>query len=185
MRPNSLRVTGYVGSDEMVGNEVSEKVEPEQGDLREHAALMRNAGCQHVVECGDAIGGNKEQVVAVEIVDVSDFAAGEKFQICVAGFEENGVEDVRAHDVESNREKTVAYSIRASGFVNGFECKRSAGLDAAQRKTVDSSIVSGKRRLWLGLADCGCGKVEEGSGKKGSGFFVRTSRKMLGASRAS
>ena len=26
------------------------------------------------------------------------------------------------------------------------------------------------RRLWLGLADCGCGKVEEGSGKKGSGF---------------
>jgi hypothetical protein len=56
-------------------------------------------------------------------------------------------------------------------------------LDAAQRKIVDSFIVSGKRRRWLGLADCGCGKVEEGFGKKGSVFFAGTSRKMLGASR--
>ena len=85
--------------------------------------------------------------------------------------------------IESNREKTDAYSIRGREFVNAFECKRSVGLDTVQRKTVDSSIVSGKRRLWLDLADCGCGKVEEGSGKKGSEFFTGTSRKMLGASR--
>jgi hypothetical protein len=122
-------------------------------------------------------------MVAVEVVDVADLAASEKVEICVAGFKENGIEDVRAHDDESNREKTVGYSIRGSGFVNVFECRRSAGSDAVQRKTVDSSIVSGKWRLWLNLADGGCGKVEEGFGKKGSGLLRRTSRKMLDASR--
>lgn len=85
--------------------------------------------------------------------------------------------------IESNREKTDAYSIRVSGFVNAFNHGRSVALDAVQRKTVDSSSVCEKGRLWLGLADCGCGKLEEGFGKKGGEFFRQTSRKMLSASR--
>ena len=95
---NCLRVAGYVGSHQMVGDKVLEKVEPEQGDLGEDAALMRDAGRQYIVERGDAVGGDEEQVVAVEVVDVANFAAGEEFEICVAGFKKNGVEDVWAHD---------------------------------------------------------------------------------------
>ena len=47
--------------------------EPERGDLGQHFALVRYAGAEHVVERGDAIGGDDQQLVA-EIVDVADLA---------------------------------------------------------------------------------------------------------------
>ena len=48
-------------------------LEPERGDLRQHFALVGNAGAEHVVERRDAIGGDDEQTIA-EIVDVADLA---------------------------------------------------------------------------------------------------------------
>jgi hypothetical protein len=87
--------------------------------------------------------------------------------------------------ISLNREKTVAYSIRGSGFVNAFDHWRWVGVAAIQKKIVDSSSVSEKARPWLGLAEIGCGKTEEGFGKKDSRLFTGTSRKMRGTSRVS
>ncbi len=50
MCANRSRVLGHVGGDEVVGHDVFEEVEPEQGDLRQDAALVRNAGREYVVE---------------------------------------------------------------------------------------------------------------------------------------
>ena len=48
-------------------------VEPERRNLREHLALVGDAGAEHVVERRDAIGGDDQQAVA-EVVEVADLA---------------------------------------------------------------------------------------------------------------
>jgi hypothetical protein len=70
--------------------------------------------------------------------------------------------------IKSYREKTAAYSIRGSKFVNAFDHLCVVGQDTIRRKTVDSSSVSEKPRLWRSLAGYQCGKTEEDFGKKGS-----------------
>jgi hypothetical protein len=71
-----------VGGDEVVGDEVLEEVEPEEGELGEDAALIGNAGAEDMIEGGDAIRGDEEEVGVrigwVDGVDVADFAFGEK-----------------------------------------------------------------------------------------------------------
>ena len=52
---------------------IARPLEPERRDLRQHLALVGNAGAEHVVERGDAIGGDDQQAIA-EIVDVADLA---------------------------------------------------------------------------------------------------------------
>ncbi len=73
---------GYVGGDEVAGDEVFEEVEPEEGDLGEDAAFVGDRGAEHVVEGGDAVGGDEEErgfgVFGVGCVDVSDLASGEE-----------------------------------------------------------------------------------------------------------
>ena len=49
-------------------------LEPERRQLRQDLALVGNPRAEHVVERGDAIGGDDEQMLA-EIVDVADLAA--------------------------------------------------------------------------------------------------------------
>ena len=43
-----------------------QEIEPEQGELGEHASLLRDAGGQHIVERGDAIGGDEQQVIVID-----------------------------------------------------------------------------------------------------------------------
>ena len=88
---NRRRVAVHVGSDEMVGDDVLEKVEPEQRDLRQHPPLVRNAGRQHVVEGRDAVGGHEQQVVTIEVIDVADLAAGVQLQFGVVRSQQNGI----------------------------------------------------------------------------------------------
>ena len=45
-------------------------------DLRQHAALVGNAGGQHPVERADAVGADQQQLVA-QVVDIADFAAAD------------------------------------------------------------------------------------------------------------
>ena len=54
---------------------------------------MRNAGGQHVVESGDAVGGDEQQMLVVDTVHIADFAAGVKFQFGKVGLQEDGVEE--------------------------------------------------------------------------------------------
>ena len=55
------------------------RAEPERRQLREHPALVGNAGAEHVVEGGDAIGRDHDQVVA-DGVDVANLAAANQGQ---------------------------------------------------------------------------------------------------------
>ena len=61
------------------------KIKPEQRNLREHPALVRDAGGEYVVESRDAVGGNKKQAVAAHTIHVADFAAGEQFEVGEVG----------------------------------------------------------------------------------------------------
>ena len=55
-------------------HEVAHALEPEPRELRQHLALVGDAGAEHVVERGDAIGGDDEQLIA-DLVDVAHLAA--------------------------------------------------------------------------------------------------------------
>ena len=57
----------------MVGDDVPRPFEPERGELRQHLPLVGNAGAENVVERGDPIGRDDEQLVA-EVVDVAHLA---------------------------------------------------------------------------------------------------------------
>ncbi len=82
--------------------QVAQKIEPENGKLRQHFALVGNAGGQDVVERRDAIGGDDQQPF-VDAVDVAHFAAAEAFDAGKIGFQNDGVV------VESLMEFTLAF----------------------------------------------------------------------------
>ena len=75
------RILVDIGGDQMVGDEVGEVIEPEQGNLAEHASLVGDAGGQNVVEGRDAVGGDKKQLLVADGIDVPHFAAGVKLEI--------------------------------------------------------------------------------------------------------
>src|SRR5271167_1198805 len=110
----------------MVGHEVAEEIEPEERNLGQDAALMGNASGQHIVECRDAIGGNKEKMFIIEMVHIPHFTAGVQFQFREVGVKQNGVEKLRAHDGILQLEN-VAYSNLPEIFVNGLSCDRTQG----------------------------------------------------------
>jgi hypothetical protein len=60
----------------MVRDDVFEKIEPEQRNLGQDAALVWNAGRENVVEGRNTVGGHEEKVIGIEVVHVADFAAG-------------------------------------------------------------------------------------------------------------
>ena len=63
----------------MVRDDVAGAAEPERRQLVEHAALVGDAGAQHVVERRDAIGRDEDQVVAGR-VHIADLAAADQGQ---------------------------------------------------------------------------------------------------------
>ena len=67
-------------------HQVAHPLEPEGRQLREHLALVGYARSEHVVERGDAIGRDEQQVVT-HLVDVADLAASVQLQIGEGGFE--------------------------------------------------------------------------------------------------
>src|SRR5882757_3732690 len=119
MLTNGSRIAIHVGGNNMVRREVLQKVEPEQRDLSQHPALMRDAGGQNIVEGRDAVRRDEQQMVAIEIVDVANLAAGVQFQFGVVGLQKDGVEEFGAHDVILVV-KNSAYSNWREKFVNAF-----------------------------------------------------------------
>ena len=96
----------HVGSDEVVGNNVPEKIEPEQGNLGQDLSFVGNASREDVVERGNAIGCHKQETVAIETVNVSDLPAGMKLEILEFGAQQDGIEDLWAHGQKFYRQKT-------------------------------------------------------------------------------
>ena len=75
------RILVDLGRDQVVGDDIGEVIEPEQGNLGQDAALVGNAGGQNVVEGGDAVGGDEEQLLVAEAVHIAHLAAGMKVEI--------------------------------------------------------------------------------------------------------
>jgi hypothetical protein len=73
VRPQPLRIARDVALAHVVRHRVLQQVEPEQRELRQHAALARDGGGQHYVERAQAIGGDDQQLVA-EVVHVADLS---------------------------------------------------------------------------------------------------------------
>src|SRR5208337_2174335 len=66
---NGRRVLVDIGGDEVIGDDVGEVVEPEQGNLAEDVSFVRDAG------------GDEKQLPVADGVDVADLAAGVKVEI--------------------------------------------------------------------------------------------------------
>ena len=62
-------------------HQVGDAIEPERGQLREHAALVGDAAAEHVVEGRDAIGGDDQEVRVVDRVDVTHLATANERKI--------------------------------------------------------------------------------------------------------
>ena len=78
----------------MIGHRVAQEVEPEEAHLRQHAALVGDAGGQDVVERGDAVGGDDQQALGMlrVFINVADLAAAAQFEAGDIGFEYRGVQ---------------------------------------------------------------------------------------------
>ena len=74
----------------MVGDDVFEEVEPEEGELGEDLAFVGDSAAEDVVEGGDAVGGDEEKLVAGEGIDVADFAARGEGKGAEVGLEKSG-----------------------------------------------------------------------------------------------
>ena len=69
--PRFARIRGRRGRQEVIGHDRLHALEPERRNLGEHLALVGNARAEHIVERGDAVGGDDQQAIA-ELVDIAD-----------------------------------------------------------------------------------------------------------------
>src|SRR4029434_215372 len=58
----------------VIWNDIPQKIEPEKRKLREHLSFVRNRGRHDHIERGKAVGGDNEKLVA-KIEDVAHFPA--------------------------------------------------------------------------------------------------------------
>ena len=63
-----------LGTDYVVRDEVAQEIEPKQRNLREDAAFARNATGEDAIEGRDAVGGDDEQAVLSDRINVADLA---------------------------------------------------------------------------------------------------------------
>src|ERR1700761_2984110 len=64
----------------MIGDEITEVVEPEEGNLSEHAAFAGDPCGQHMIECGDSIGRYHEQKIFYRI-QIADLTSSKKLEV--------------------------------------------------------------------------------------------------------
>jgi len=70
------RQAGSIRGDQMIGNNVAQEIEPEQGHLAQHATFVRNACRKDVVEGGYAVRRDDQQPIPI-FINVSHFAASQ------------------------------------------------------------------------------------------------------------
>ena len=100
----------HVRRDQMVRHDVLQKVEPEQRNLGQHSALVRNAGREDVVERRNAVGGHEEQAVVIQPVNIPNLPAGVKLKFRDSQFAERTESRTCGLMREILQAKIVAYS---------------------------------------------------------------------------
>jgi hypothetical protein len=76
-----------VRGEHVVRDQIAHALEPERRELCEYFALVGDARSEDVIERGDAIGRDQEEVVT-HLINVADLAASVEFQIGEGGLEE-------------------------------------------------------------------------------------------------
>ena len=84
---------GDVGGDEVAAGHVAERLEPEGRDRGEHAALVEDRLVEHDVEGGEPVGGDHQELVVADGVDVPDLAGVQVGQGERHAAERSGLED--------------------------------------------------------------------------------------------
>ena len=79
----------HIGGGQVIRHDALQEIEPVQRELGQDPPFLRDAGGQHVVERGDAVGGHEQQVLAIHLVNVADLPAGVKLQVGKVGMQEN------------------------------------------------------------------------------------------------
>jgi hypothetical protein len=79
----------------MVFYGVTEEIEPEERELRQDAALVGDSAAEDVIEGGDAVGRDEEELVVRQSVDIADFAACGKREGAEVGLKKR-----RSHHVD-------------------------------------------------------------------------------------
>jgi hypothetical protein len=69
----------HIRRNQVVRYEIAHALEPEPRQLRQHLALVGDAGPEHIVEGRDAIGRDNQQAI-VDLVDVAHLAAAMECQ---------------------------------------------------------------------------------------------------------
>ena len=113
--PGAFRVVGGVRRQQMVRNDRGQTREPEERDLRQDAALVRDAGSEHVVEGGDSIGRDDHEAIA-EVVDVAHLAVAIRSAAGERSLEHRGGERQKA----SSRESSASYREAPRGDNNNM-----------------------------------------------------------------
>ena len=90
-------VASHIRGGDVIRHNIPQEFKPEHGDLSKNAALIRNACRQNVVEGGNAIRCDEEQVVGVDGIHVADFAAGVELEIRKVCANQDGVEKLFRH----------------------------------------------------------------------------------------
>jgi hypothetical protein len=73
------RIALDISRHQMVGDNIFEEIKPEQRNLRQHPAFVRDAGGQHIIESRDSVSGYEQKLVAAQAIHIAHFAAGEQF----------------------------------------------------------------------------------------------------------
>src|SRR5207247_1192204 len=72
--PALRRATVRPDAEQVVGDELARPLEPERGQPREHAALVRDLGRKDDVEDRDAVAGDEQQALVVEREQLANLA---------------------------------------------------------------------------------------------------------------
>ena len=107
----------HIGGNEVIGNYVLQKLEPEERKLGEYVPFVGNPRSQHVIKGRDSVRRHDEKVFVVYTVQIANLAAGVNLKFRKVCLHKDGVEKFGSHD-EILQTKIVAYSSPPEIFVN-------------------------------------------------------------------
>jgi hypothetical protein len=120
----------------MIGDEIAEVVEPEEGNLREYPAFAWYSRGQHMIEGRDSIGRDHEQEIPHRI-EIADLTSGKQLQVFEFGSDERrqrfrlGREmTFRLSEVTtalSTQEKSTLFAPRPVHCILGIDCQVGGG----------------------------------------------------------
>jgi hypothetical protein len=105
----SGRVLVDVCANEMVWSQIAQKIEPEQGNLRQNGAFAWNWRAQDAIERRDAIRGDHQQLVVIDGVHIADFASGHKQKVREGGLK-NGKHGIELRGISRSGTRDKAES---------------------------------------------------------------------------